>query len=91
MPVLRRRVGLKQRMVMAQALSLNDMEGVVRLQRTVLVGSFSVEGIGAAILTVYFWPRFGFSRALWLSVCSWLLSSLYQSLFWQTLFSYLPC
>ena len=44
------------------------MEGVVRLQRTVLVGSFSVEGIGAAILTVYFWPRFGFSRALWLGV-----------------------
>ena len=66
--LLRRRVGLKQRLVMAQALSLNDMEGVVRLQRTVLVGSFSVEGIGAAILTVYFWPRFGFSRALWLGV-----------------------
>ena len=66
--LLRRRVGLKQRMVMAQALSLNDMEGVVRLQRTVLVGSFSIEGIGAAILTVYFWPRFGFSRALWLGV-----------------------
>ena len=66
--LLRRRVGLKQRMVMAQALSLNDMEGVVRLQRTVLVGSFSVEGIGAAILTVYVWPRFGFSRALWLGV-----------------------
>ena len=40
--MLRRRVGLKQRMVMAQALSLNDMEGVVRLQRTVLVGSFSI-------------------------------------------------
>lgn len=66
--LLRRRVGLKQRLVMAQAMSLNDMEGVVRLQRTVLVGSFSVEGIGAAILTVYFWPRFGFSRALWLGV-----------------------
>lgn len=66
--LLRRRVGLKQRLVMAQALSLNDMEGVVRLQRTVLVGSFSVEGIGAAILTVYFWPRFGFSRALWLGI-----------------------
>lgn len=64
--LLRRRIGLKQRMLMAQALSLNDMEGVVRLQRTVLFGSLSVEGIGAAILTAHFWPRFGFSRALWL-------------------------
>ena len=66
--LLRRRVSLKQRMVMAQALSLNDMEGVVRLQRTVLFGSLSVEGIGAAILTAYFWPKFGFPRALWLGV-----------------------
>lgn len=66
--LLRRRIGLKQRMLMAQALSLNDMEGVVHLQRTVLVGSLSIEGIGAAILTAYFWPRFGFSRALWLGV-----------------------
>lgn len=66
--LLRRRIGLKQRMLMAQALSLNDMEGVVRLQRTVLVGSLSIEGIGAAILTAYFWPRFGFSKALWLGV-----------------------
>ena len=66
--LLRKRIGLKQRLVMAQALSVNDMEGVVRLQRTVIVGSLSVEGIGAAILTAYFWPRFGFSRALWLGV-----------------------
>lgn len=66
--LLRRRIGLKQRMLMAQALSLNDMEGVVHLQRTVLVGSLSIEGIGAAILTAYFWPRFGFSKALWLGV-----------------------
>lgn len=62
--VLRRRIGLKQRLVMAQALSLNEIDGVVRLQRTVLIGSFSIEGIGALILTLRFWPEYGFSRAL---------------------------
>ncbi len=66
--LLRRRIGLKQRMVMAQALSLNDMEGVVRLQRTVIFGSLSVEALGAAILAAYFTPRFGFGKALWLGV-----------------------
>ena len=66
--LLRKRIGLKQRMVMAQALSLNDMEGVVRLQRTVIFGSLSVEALGAAILAAYFTPRFGFWRALWLGV-----------------------
>ena len=66
--LLRRRIGLKQRMVMAQALSLKDMEGVVRLQKTVLLGSLSVEGLGALILTVHFLPRFGLGKSLWLGV-----------------------
>ncbi|MBO7252676.1 MAG: potassium uptake protein, TrkH family [Oscillospiraceae bacterium] len=66
--MLRKKVGLKQRLVMAQALSLNDMDGVVRLQRTVLVGSFSIEALGALILTARFWPEYGFSKALYWGV-----------------------
>jgi len=62
--LLRRKIGLKQRMVMAQALSVSDMGGVVRLQKTVLFGSLTVEAIGALILTAYFLPRYGFSQAL---------------------------
>ena len=62
--VLRKRIGLKQRMVMAQALSLNDMEGVVRIQKTLLIGSLSIEAIGALILTARFWPEYGFVTAL---------------------------
>ena len=61
---LRRRIGLKQRLVMAQALSVSDMDGIVRLQKTVLKGSFAVEGIGAAILFLRFLPEFGFANAL---------------------------
>ena len=61
---LRKKIGLKQRLVMAQALSVSDMEGVVRLQKMVLKGSFSIEGIGALILTLYFWPQYGFLTAL---------------------------
>lgn len=61
---LRRRIGLKQRLVMAQALSLNDIDGVVRLQKTVLIGSFTIEGLGALILTLRFLPEFGLRRAL---------------------------
>ena len=61
---LHRKVGLKQRLVMAQALSLNDMEDVVKLQKTVLVGSLSIEAAGALILTLRFWPQYGFGTAL---------------------------
>lgn len=62
--LLRRKVGLRQRMVMAQALNLNDMDGVVRIQKLVLTGSLSIQGIGALILFLRFWPRFGLKRAL---------------------------
>lgn len=61
---LRRKLGLKQRMLIAQALSLNDMEGVVRVQKTVLVGSLSLEALGALILTLHFWPEHGFATAV---------------------------
>ncbi|MBQ2854098.1 MAG: potassium uptake protein, TrkH family [Oscillospiraceae bacterium] len=60
----RRRIGLKQRLVMAQALSVSDMDGIVKLQKTVLVGSFTVEAVGALILLLRFWPEYGFIRAL---------------------------
>ncbi len=62
--LFRRKVGLKQRMVMAQALSLNDMEGVVRLQKWVLFGSLSIQLLGALVLTARFWPAYGFQRAV---------------------------
>jgi len=62
--LLRKRIGLKQRLVMAQALSVSDMDGIVRLQKTVLKGSFAVEGFGAAVLFFRFLPEFGFANAL---------------------------
>ena len=62
--LFRRKVGLRQRMVIAQALSLNEMDGVVRLQRMVIFGSLGFEAAGALILTLWFWPQYGFVRAL---------------------------
>lgn len=62
--LLRKKVGLKQRLVMAQALSLTDMEDVVKLQKVVIFGSLAVQSLGALILFARFLPEFGFSRAL---------------------------
>ena len=66
--VLRKKFGLKQRMVMAQALSLNDMEDVVRIQKLVLTGSLGIQALGALILLLRFWPEYGFGRALYWGV-----------------------
>ena len=62
--LFRRRVGLRQRMVMAQALSVTDMEGIVRLQKLVLLGSLSVQAVGALVIMLRFLPGYGFATAL---------------------------
>jgi len=61
--LFRRKVGLRQRMVMAQALSLNEMESVVRLQKWVIFGSLSVQLLGALVLMLRFLPDYGFRQA----------------------------
>lgn len=61
--VLHRKVSLRQRMVMAQALSLNDIEGVVQLQKWVLLGSLSIQLTGALILFLRFLPDYGVKTA----------------------------
>ena len=62
--VLRKKIGLRQRMVMAQAMSLNDMQGVVRLQKWVLLGSLIIQSVGVLILTLRFLPDYGLSTAI---------------------------
>ena len=61
--LFRRKVGLRQRMVMAQALSVDDMNSVVKLQKWVIFGSLGIQLIGALVLMVRFLPEHGFARA----------------------------
>ena len=62
--LLKKKVGLRQRMLIAQALSLNEMEGVVRLQKWVLGGSLLIQSIGILILTFRFLPEYGLRQSV---------------------------
>lgn len=61
--LLRKKIGLRQRMVMAQALSVNEMEGVVRLQKWVIFGSLMIQSTGALVLFFRFLPAYGWQIA----------------------------
>ena len=63
--ILRGKIGLRQRMLMAQALSVNEMEGVVRLQKWVLLGSLTIQFSGAIIMFIRF---LSLDYGLWQSV-----------------------
>lgn len=62
--LFRRRIGLRQRLVIAQALSLGELEGVVRLQKWVIFGSISIQLTGALILMLRFLPAYGLRQAV---------------------------
>ena len=61
--LFRRKVGLKQRMLMAQAMSMDEMSDVVKLQKWVLLGSLAIQLAGALVLMAWFWPAYGFHQA----------------------------
>ena len=65
---LHRRIGLKERLVMAQSLGLEDLSGVVRMVKLVLQRTLIVEGTGAVLLTLRFCFQMPFGKALWWGV-----------------------
>ena len=65
---LRRRIGIRKQMVMAEAIGASSMSNVVEHQKLLLIRAFAVEGIGAAILTFRFLAEYPLLQALKLGV-----------------------
>lgn len=65
---LGRRIGLKERSLLAETVSAMQIGGVVRLLRHVLLGTLFFEGAGAALLSFRFIPEFGLARGIWYGV-----------------------
>ena len=58
---LRRKIGMRSRLVMAEAIGASSMSGITVHQKRLLIRAFAVEGIGAVVLTA----RFAFDYPLW--------------------------
>ena len=56
---LRRRIGLSERLIMVSTLNLDHMDGVVRVVRHALIGTFALEGAGAVLMAIRLVPDFG--------------------------------
>lgn len=66
--VLGKRMGLKERMTIRESLNEFNIQGVVKLFRTILIATFSIELVGALLLSTRFIPKFGFWSGLAKSV-----------------------
>lgn len=63
-----RRIGLRERSLLAEAVGYMQVGGVVRLVRRMLIGTAFFEGIGTLLLATRFVPIFGFWRGIWFSL-----------------------
>ncbi len=65
---LGRRIGLRERSLLAETVSSMQVGGVVRLVRRMLIGTAVFESLGTVLLSIRFIPMFGVGNGLWFSV-----------------------
>ena len=64
---LHRRLGLGNRQMLQDVFNLNNISGIVKFLRKVLIGTLVVEGMGALLYMTVFVPEYGV-RGIWISL-----------------------
>lgn len=67
MILLHRRMGLKDRLLIQDAFNLNSMAGLGKFIKSVVLGTLTIEALGALAYMTVFVPDFGV-RGIWISV-----------------------
>lgn len=65
--LLRKRVHLRGRELLTESISVNQVGGIMRLAKKILIGTFVIEALGALLLMIRFVPRYGV-QGVWMSV-----------------------
>lgn len=66
--VLGKKITLKERLVMQEALNSFSLQGLVKMARYMLLFTFSVQMGGAVLLSTQFIPKFGLGKGLYYSI-----------------------
>ena len=63
--MMRRRIGLKERELLQESVNTQQIGGIIRLVRKILLGTLIFEGTGAILLSVRFVPEFGWGKGIY--------------------------
>jgi trk system potassium uptake protein TrkH len=66
--IARRKIGLKERNLMQEAVAAPQLAGMVKLTKFILLGTFMFEGVGAVLLAFKFCPEMGFIQGVYNAV-----------------------
>ena len=67
MLLLHRKMGLKDRLLIQDAFNLNTMAGLGKFIKSVVLGTFVIEALGALAYMTVFVPQFG-AKGIWISI-----------------------
>lgn len=65
---LKRRISLRERLVLQESLNQTSIEGIVRLVRKVVIYTLAIESAGAALLAIRFWHEMPLGEAVYKGV-----------------------
>ncbi len=63
-----KRITLKERLILQEAYSSSELQGLVKLTKKIVKYTLLIEGMGAILLSLSFVPKYGLLRGLWSSV-----------------------
>lgn len=66
--IMRKKINLRERLMIQEALNQFNLQGLVRLSIYVLILTFTFEGIGALLLSFQFVPQFGLWKGIFFSI-----------------------
>lgn len=66
--ILGKKISLKERLIMQEALNQNSLAGLVRFTLYILVGTFVIEAFGALFLSFRFVPEYGLWKGIGYSI-----------------------
>ena len=66
--ILRKKIGIKTRLILKEQLNIESMEGVIRLFKYVLGFTLVIESLGALFLAIRFVPTYGLGKGIWFSI-----------------------
>lgn len=64
----KKKIGLRERSIMQESMSAQQVGGIVRMTRFIILFSLIFEGVGAVALSVKFIPKFGVLKGIYFAV-----------------------
>ena len=66
--IMGKKISLKERLIIKEQMNQETMSGMVKLTLYVILLTFTIEAIGAIILSFRFVPEYGLTKGIWFSV-----------------------